>query len=87
MARPGSEIIASTQVDDYLGIDILKSLGQWVVVYKQQPINLRQRYWGVRGEKPKYLRTSYSNPAPAENLAAKLNREFYTTDFTVKKVI
>lgn len=87
MARPGAEIINSIQIDDFFGIDIIEAQGQWIVVYKDQPINIRRRNWSVSGEKPKYIRTSYPSAAPANNLAAKLNKYFITDEFTVKKII
>jgi len=87
MARPGAEILLSTQLDDFTGCDILLAPGLWAVLYKQQPINLKTRYWGERGELKKYLKVVYPNAKPAENLAKKLNRDFFTDDFSVKKII
>ena len=87
MARPGGEIIAKTQVDDYYGIDIIVAQGQWTVLYKDQPVNIRQRHWRISGEKPKYIRTSYPSEKPAVNLAKKLNKYFFTSEFTVKKIL
>jgi hypothetical protein len=87
MARPQAEILLSTQETDLLGWDILTAPGSWIVLYKDQPFNVRQRHWTGLGEKPKYLRTSYSNQAPATNLAEKLNQLFYTKEFTVKKIL
>lgn len=87
MARPSASIIISTQLNDQLGIDILQAPGQWIVLYKEQPVNIRQRYWDIKGELPKYMRTSFPNANPAQRLAAKLNAAFFTEDFTVKKII
>jgi len=55
-------------------------------LYKLQPINIKQRYYCIRGPLNKYSKTVYPNLKPAQNLADKLNTEFNTTDFTVKKV-
>ena len=87
MARPGATTLLSRQLDDFTGIDILTAPGVWAVLYKDQPINLKTRYWSERGELKKYLRVVYPNAKPAENLAKKLNRDFFTEDFTVKKII
>ncbi len=87
MARPSAEILLSTQLDDFTGCDILAAQGLWAVLYRQQPINLKTSYWGERGEINKYLKVVYPNAKPAENLAKKLNKDFFTTEFTVKKII
>ena len=87
MARPGAEILLSTQLDDFTGIDILSAQGLWAVLYKQQPINLKTTYWSERGELNKYLRVVYPNAKPAKNLADKLNKDFFTDEFTVRKII
>ena len=87
MARPASEIILSTEIRDDFGVDVLKAQGLWVVLYNDEPINVRQRHWGIKGEIPKYIRSAYPNRRPAENMAEKLNQYFYTDKFSVKKVI
>jgi len=87
MARPGAEILLSRQLDDFTGIEILAAPGVWAVLYRDQPINLKTRYWSERGELNKYLRVVYPNAKPAENLAKKLNRDFFTEDFTVRKIL
>ena len=87
MARPGATILLSRQLDDFSGIDILESEGIWAVLYKEQPINLKTKYWSERGELKKYLRVVYPNAKPAENLAAKLNKDFFTSEFTVVKIL
>lgn len=87
MARPGAEIILSTQETDQLGWDIMAAQGQWMVLYKEEPVNVRSRHWTYKGEQPKYQRTTYPNPSSAENLAKKLNKLFSTTEFTVKRII
>jgi len=87
MARPPATILLSRQLDDFTGCDILSAQGLWAVLYQQQPINLKTRYWSERGEINKYLKVVYPNLAPAENLADKLNRDFFTTEFTVAKIL
>ena len=87
MARPRAETILSTQIDDRVAMDILAAQGIYAILYQGRPINIKQRVWCSTGELPEYLRTSFSNPAPANNLAKKLNEYFFTEDFTVVKVI
>jgi len=87
MSRPRAETIISTQVDDRTGIDILVAPGIYAILYQGKPINIRQRVWCSTGELPEYLRTSFSSPAPANNLAKKLNEYFFTEDFKVVKIL
>jgi hypothetical protein len=87
MARPGAEILLSTQLDDFTGIEVLSAQGLWAVLYKDKSINLKTKYWGERGELKKYVRTTYPNKKPADNLAKKLNKDFFTNDFSVVKIL
>lgn len=87
MARPKPEIIISSNVSDWLTVDILKAEHLYTVLYNNQPINIRQRYWSAQGETIKYAKPTYASRASAENLAAKLNTDFFTDKFTVKEVI
>ena len=87
MARPAAEIINSIQVTDTLGIDILAAEALWVIMYRAQPFSIRQRYWGARGEFPKYIRTTFPHKKSAENLAKKLNEQFITDEFVVKQIL
>jgi hypothetical protein len=86
MARPAAEVIVTTQLTDTLAIDILNAQSLWAVVYKLKPFSIRQRYWGARGEFPKYIGTTFPHKRSAENLADKLNEQFMTTEFTVTKI-
>jgi hypothetical protein len=87
MARPKPEIIISSNVTDLMTVDVLKADHLYTVLYNNQAINIRQRYWSAQGETIKYLKTTYANLASAENLAIKLNKDFVTDKFTVKEVI
>jgi len=87
MSRPAAEIINSVQVNDQLGIDILETESLWVILYRDRPFSIRQRYWGTRGEFPKYIRTTFPHKKSAENLAAKLNLQFITDEFVVTKLL
>ena len=87
MARPPAETIISTNVSDFDSIDIMTASGLWAVLYKDQPISFRTRRWTAQGETRKYIKTVFPSPAPAKNLAKKLNAKFITTDFSVKKIL
>lgn len=87
MARPRATILLSRQLDDFNSIEILDAQGLYAVLYKDLPFNLKTTYWTERGELKKYLKVVYPNQAPAENLAAKLNKDFFTTDFTAVKIL
>ena len=87
MARPSAEIILSRQLDDFNSVEVLSAQGLYAVLYKDQPFNLKTTHWTERGELKKYLKVVYPNAKPAENLAKKLNRDFFTDEFTVKKII
>ena len=87
MARPAAQVINSTQVTDQLGIDILTAEALWVILYRDKPFSIRQRYWGANGEFPKYIRTVFPHKKSAENLAKKLNEQFITDEFVVSKLL
>ena len=87
MARPGATILLSRHLDDFNSTEVLDAQGLYAVLYKDKPINLKTESWNERGQLKKYVRTTYPNKKPAENLAKKLNRDFFTEDFTVKKII
>ena len=86
MARPPARTIISSQRGDE-ELDILESEGYWCIAYQGDPIGLRQRIWTPRGEIMKYPRTGFNNKAHCERLAAKLNAEFETEDFTCLTLI
>jgi hypothetical protein len=87
MARPRATTLVTRQLDDFNSIEILAAKSLYTVLYRQQPINIKNKYWNARGEFSKYAKTTYPNAKPAENLAKKLNELFFTTEFTVKKIL
>jgi len=87
MARPGATTLLSRQLDDFNGIEVLDAQGLYAVLYKNKPINLKTETWTERGQLKKYVRTTYPSKKPAENLAAKLNKDFFTNDFSVVKIL
>jgi hypothetical protein len=87
MARPPATILLSRQLDDFTVIEVLDAEGLYAVLYKDLPFNLKTESWTERGELKKYVRTTYPNKKPADNLAKKLNKDFFTNDFTVVKIL
>jgi hypothetical protein len=87
MPRPTPTILLSKQYTEAQGMDVLAASNLYAVLYKLQPINVKQKYYCISGIINKYAKTVFPSLAPAENLAAKLNTEFNSTDFTVKKVL
>jgi hypothetical protein len=87
MARPKPTILLSIDYSTETGIDVLAAESLYAVLYKLQPINVKQRYFCISGAINKYPKSVFTNAAPAENLATKLNIEFNTTDFSVKKIL
>ena len=87
MSRPPATILLSRQLDDFNSIEVLDARGLYAVLYKDLPFNLKTESWTERGELKKYVRTTYPNKKPAENLAKKLNRDFFTTEFSVVKIL
>lgn len=87
MARPPATILLSIQQDDFNSVEVLAAPGLYAVLYKDLPFNLKTNHWTEKGELKKYLKVVYPNQAPADNLAKKLNRDFYTDEFSVRKII
>ena len=87
MARPKPTILLSKDYTEATGIDVLAADSLYAVLYKSQPINVKQRYFCISGHINKYPKSVFTNAAPAENLASKLNEDFETTDFTVAKIL
>ena len=87
MARPQAKILLQREVDLRHGIQVIEGSELWIVVYKDQPINLRKTVATVQGIQNKYFRNGFTSAAPAKNLADRFNRWFNTTDFKEKRVI
>ena len=86
MARPKAKVLLNQQTDSSPQFEVLAASAMYVVVYKNQPINVKKRYWTVRGETNKYHKVAFPSPAPARNLADKLNKSFNCEDFSVMKI-
>jgi hypothetical protein len=87
LARPQAELLLERDLDQEHSIQILKGQQLWTVLYKDEPINIRTTIWSMKGPMYKYSRTAFTTESPAENLAAKLNRWFKTTDFKHRRVL
>ena len=86
MPRPKPTILLS-RLGEISGTDIISATSLYAVLYKNEPINIKNRYYSICGPVNKYVRSTFTTPRPAENLAKKLNREFDTTDFTTKQIL
>ena len=87
MSRPPAKTLLNKDITEDSGIEILAADSLYAVVYKQQPISVKLKYYFIHGPTNKYSKTVYPNRKPAQNLADKLNLEFDTLDFTVVKVL
>jgi hypothetical protein len=87
MTRPPAKTLLTLDYTEETGLDILAAESLYAVLYLDQPINVKQRYFCIRGPLNKYSKTVYPSLKPAQNLCNKLNTEFNTTDFSVKKVL
>ena len=87
MTRPQPKILLRKEYPDQASTEILAAESLYAVVYKLEPINIKQQYYSMSGLGHKYPKSVFPSPAPAKNLATKLNTEFNTTDFTVKQVL
>lgn len=88
MARPKPEILAEyVDPKTYKAEQVLKADAIYAVFYKGEPINIRTLNKLVSYPGPKYKKSSFSAPGHALNLAARLNEQFKTEDFTVRRLI
>ena len=84
MSRTSPRILAEMVDSKTYKVDqIVEATGIWTVFYDNQPINLRMVHYLDNDIRPKYKKTSFSNPGHARNLCRKLNTRFRTDKFTV----
>jgi hypothetical protein len=82
MARPGPRVI-DTFDDGVKYIEILDRPQVYWVEYQGAPISVRHVYHSAVGTRIRYPKTAFNNRAHAENLAAELNCQFNSNDYTV----
>lgn len=88
MARPKPEVLTEyVDPKTYKAEQILKADAIFAVFYKGEPINIRTLNKLVSYPGPKYKKSSFSAPGHALNLAARLNEQFNTDEFTVRRLI
>jgi hypothetical protein len=86
MARPSAEVLLS--IEHEMGQDdILLAQGIWQVVYRGQPIAIRNQRYTRLACKHKYPRTTFNNEAHAHRLAAQLNEQTNSKDFDVIEIV
>lgn len=86
MSRPTPRILTQQRLGktDW-EIRIQAGDGFWCVMYQDQPINIVKDYYYA--DRKKYMRNGFAHEGHAVNLARKLNAQFDTQDFTVKRLI
>ena len=86
MARPSAHVITSADIGDLI-VDILDAPGAYYVTYRGEPISVRVSRWTGLGLKHTYNRTGFNQPQHCHRLAAKLNKDFNSTEFGVREFI
>ena len=89
MSRPKPTILLEEITDQLKATQICAADGVYAVCYKTRPISLRTNGNIEVPDYPgfKYLKTAFTNPGHAFNLAERLNKKFDTTDFDVRVMI
>jgi hypothetical protein len=87
MSRPEPKIILSKTTDDYVVCEILEVASLYAVVYNDKIFSMRNTFPNMLRKTTKYPKYVYPTKKVADNLAAKLNKQFNTTDFKVIKII
>jgi len=83
MARPSAEVIKTLDCETKV-YEILDSPGYFIIVYKDQPINLRSKSLTDLDASYKYQKLMFANEGNAEAQARRLNSLFNCKDFTVR---
>ena len=86
MARPKPTILLQQRIGQTdLEMLILKGEGYWTVLYNNEPINIAREHYYI--DRKKYSNTGFAHEGHAVNLARKLNHQFDTDKFTVRKLL
>jgi len=86
MARPKPNILLEYVDKNYNSEQILEASAIFAVYYQGKPINLRTLNTLVNYPGPKYKKIGFSNSGHAFNLADRLNKQFNTDDFDVRRL-
>jgi len=87
MSRPKPTVLLENiDKKTYKSEQVLKAEAIWAVFYKDEPFNLKSSNVLTNYPGPKYKKTSFSNPGHAFNLAERLNKQFNTDEFCVRRL-
>lgn len=83
MARPKPTVLLEFKSKNFRTEQILQADAIYAVYYKDRPFNFKS-ISNTEGD-IKYKKTVFVNSGHAFGLASKLNKQFKTTDFSVRK--
>lgn len=86
MARPSARVITS-YFDGSREIDVLERPKCYCVLYQGEPISLRIKYIYTEGDLKRYPLVTFPSRAACANLARSLNKQFGSTEFTVRQLL
>ena len=87
MSRPKPKVILEHHdTTNYKTEQVLAASNVYSVFFNDAPINLRTMHSYLNYPGPKYKKTSFSNPGHAFNLAERLNKQFNTDEFCVRRL-
>ena len=85
MSRPKTHTLAKQRIGKTdTEIEIALGAGHWIVVYDDEPINIIQHHYYT--DLKRYTRNGWPFEGHAQSLCRKLNAQFNTALFTVRKV-
>ena len=84
MARPKPTIVLEDTDNTGKTIQVCEADKVYAVCYKGRPVTIRTNAnIEMTYPVPKYIKSTYTNPGHAFNLAERMNQQFDTTDFDV----
>jgi len=84
MARPTAKIIHTLTFDDGITWDIMEAEGQYMLLYKGNPVSIRSS--SLIRQTFKYFKSTYPNEGSAKAQCLRLNKKFNCLDFTYVKL-
>ena len=82
MSRPAPAILEQQQIGEFVWT-IAETESNWTVVRYERPIYVIKQHW--LQDRKTYPRTTFSNQAHAQNLADKLNQQFNTQAYQIRR--